>query len=76
MISFLVSFYQKHLSPLWHRLGKSLFSDSFACRFSPTCSQYFKEAVQKYGIIHGAWLGLKRFLRCHPFTQGGHDPLL
>lgn len=57
--------YQKFISPL---LGKN-------CRFSPTCSEYFILAVEKYGVIKGSYLGGKRILRCHPFNPGGYDPL-
>jgi len=46
-----------------------------ACRFEPTCSEYAREAVEKYGTIKGTWLGLKRILRCQPFCSGGHDPV-
>lgn len=45
------------------------------CRFYPTCSEYTKQAVIKYGIIKGSWLGIKRILRCHPFNDGGYDPV-
>ena len=45
------------------------------CRFYPTCSQYFVEALQKYGVIKGSYLGIRRILRCHPFNKGGYDPL-
>jgi putative membrane protein insertion efficiency factor len=46
-----------------------------ACRFSPTCSEYAAEAVEKYGAIRGTWLAVKRILRCQPFCQGGDDPV-
>jgi putative membrane protein insertion efficiency factor len=46
-----------------------------ACRFSPTCSEYMMEAVEKHGIARGIWMGLKRLGRCHPFHQGGFDPV-
>ena len=46
-----------------------------ACRFTPTCSAYTLQAVQKYGSIKGLWLGLKRVVRCNPFCKGGYDPL-
>lgn len=45
------------------------------CRFYPTCSQYMKEAIIKYGIIKGGWLGLKRLSKCHPLNEGGYDPV-
>ncbi|MBL8216545.1 MAG: membrane protein insertion efficiency factor YidD [Bryobacterales bacterium] len=46
-----------------------------ACRFSPTCSEYMMEAVTRYGVGKGVWLGVKRLARCHPFHQGGFDPV-
>ncbi len=46
-----------------------------SCRYIPTCSQYAWEAVEKYGVIKGSWLALRRLLRCHPFMEGGLDPL-
>lgn len=46
-----------------------------ACRFEPTCSEYARDAVERYGTLKGTWLGLKRILRCQPFCKGGHDPL-
>lgn len=60
-----VRIYQATLSPL---LGGQ-------CRFIPTCSQYFIEAVQKRGVIGGLRRGLWRILRCHPFSRGGYDPV-
>ena len=46
-----------------------------ACRFRPTCSEYMMDAVSRYGALPGVWLGLKRLGRCHPFHQGGYDPV-
>ena len=46
-----------------------------ACRFEPTCSDYAKEAVGKYGALRGTWMAAKRILRCQPLCKGGHDPV-
>jgi hypothetical protein len=45
------------------------------CRFEPTCSQYFKDAIILHGVILGSFLGFKRILRCHPFGSFGYDPV-
>ena len=45
------------------------------CRFYPTCSQYTKESIIKYGIFKGSWLGVKRICKCHPLNKGGYDPV-
>ena len=66
----IIDSYQKTLS----RVFVSLFGH--ACRYSPTCSDYSKEAIKKHGVIWGIWLGLKRLLRCHPFSKHDHfDPV-
>ena len=65
IIIFLIKFYQKAISPF---LGRR-------CRFYPTCSEYTKQAVEKYGALKGLYLGLVRILKCHPFHKGGYDPL-
>ena len=46
-----------------------------SCRYTPTCSQYMVEAVLKYGICKGGWLGIKRICRCHPWGGSGYDPV-
>jgi putative membrane protein insertion efficiency factor len=58
-------------------LYKTLLSPFFppACRFEPTCSEYAKQAVEKYGALRGTWMGVKRILRCQPFCKGGYDPV-
>jgi hypothetical protein len=45
------------------------------CRFTPTCSQYAREAVEKHGAIKGSWMAARRVSRCHPWHPGGHDPV-
>lgn len=57
--------YQRFISPVL----------SPACRFVPSCSQYTYEAIEKYGIAKGGWLGARRILRCHPLHPGGYDPV-
>ncbi|MBE7470808.1 MAG: membrane protein insertion efficiency factor YidD [Anaerolineae bacterium] len=61
----LIRFYQKFISPALPP----------ACRFYPTCSHYSYEAIEKYGLIKGGWLAVKRIGRCHPFHPGGYDPV-
>ena len=46
-----------------------------ACRYHPTCSEYMREAVAKHGVVRGVGMGLLRLLRCHPFHEGGFDPV-
>ncbi len=60
-----IRFYRRNISPLRKP----------CCRFIPTCSEYALAAVEKYGAWKGSWLALRRFLRCHPFSRGGYDPV-
>jgi putative membrane protein insertion efficiency factor len=46
-----------------------------ACRYVPSCSEYAMEAVERYGVLRGGGMALKRLLRCHPFVRGGYDPV-
>lgn len=74
LILYSIRFYQKYLSPDtgW---AKRLFITDKVCRFSPTCSEYSYQAIERYGIITGLRLGLSRIIRCHPWSKGGSDPL-
>jgi putative membrane protein insertion efficiency factor len=46
-----------------------------ACRFHPTCAEYMMQAVELHGVARGIWMGLRRLARCHPFHEGGFDPV-
>ena len=46
-----------------------------SCRFTPSCSLYTLQAIEKYGLLRGGWMGARRLLRCHPFSKGGFDPV-
>jgi len=70
----LIKAYQKSFlvrSPLL----KTLFLSDAACRFRPTCSEYTYQAIERYGIILGSLKGLRRILKCHPWSKGGYDPV-
>ena len=60
-----IRFYQRYVSPMLPP----------ACRFTPTCSHYAIEAIQKHGALKGLWLALRRLLRCHPWGGSGYDPV-
>ena len=62
---FIIRFYQNYISPM----------KQSTCRFFPTCSEYTKLAILKYGFFKGCMLGFLRLVKCHPFHAGGHDPL-
>ncbi len=68
ILIWLIKQYQNHIS-------KWLTSKNINCKFYPTCSEYTKQAIEKYGAIKGLLLGIARILRCNPFSKGGYDPL-
>ncbi len=61
----LIIFYKRFVSPFLPR----------SCRFYPSCSSYAYESIEKYGLIKGGWMAIKRLMRCHPFHPGGYDPV-
>ena len=63
-----IKIYKKTISPILSYFG-------IKCKYYPTCSEYTMQAIQKYGIIRGCFLGIKRILKCNPFSKGGYDPL-
>ncbi len=69
----IIRWYQKYLS-LDTGFLSFLWSERI-CRYHPTCSEYTYQAISKYGVFRGGWLGLKRIVRCHPWAEGGNDPL-
>ena len=71
LVRLLIRSYQWTISPLLSWLG----GPSTGCRFHPTCSAYFLEAVERHGALRGTWLGMKRLARCHPWGGQGEDPV-
>lgn len=65
----IINFYQKNIS--------IYLSQKFDihCKYEPSCSEYTKQAIEKYGVIKGGWKGFCRIIRCNPFSKGGYDPL-
>ena len=61
----ILRFYKQWISPLLPS----------ACRFHPTCSDYMAQAIATHGVVRGVWLGVRRLSKCHPFHQGGLDPV-
>lgn len=61
----IIKFYQRAISPLTPP----------TCRFHPTCSQYGFEAIETHGALKGSWLAIRRISKCHPFHEGGYDPV-
>ena len=64
----LINIYQKYISKIISYFG-------FKCKYYPSCSEYTKQAIIKYGSVKGIFLGIKRILKCNPFSKGGYDPL-
>jgi uncharacterized protein len=71
LVRVFIRIYQAALSPLLAAIA----GPGSGCRFQPTCSEYFAQSVEAYGIFRGGWLGLKRLARCQPWGGHGHDPV-
>jgi uncharacterized protein len=71
LVTILIRFYQRIISPPLHWIG----GPGSGCRFSPTCSEYFLQAVLHHGVLRGGWLGVKRLARCQPWGGHGYDPV-
>ncbi len=65
ILIWLINIYQRHISKF---LGNR-------CKYYPTCSEYTKQAIEKYGSFKGSFYGIKRIIKCNPFSKGGYDPL-
>jgi putative membrane protein insertion efficiency factor len=61
----LIKVYRRVISPMLPR----------SCRFTPSCSLYTLQAIERYGLLRGSFMGARRLLRCHPFSEGGYDPV-
>ncbi len=68
ILLFLIKKYQIYISPINKYYN-------IKCKFYPTCSEYTRQAIEKYGAIKGSFLGIKRIIKCNPFSRGGYDPL-
>ena len=64
----LINFYKKYISPMFKFYG-------IECKYYQTCSEYCRQAIEKYGFFKGIFLGFIRILKCNPFSKGGYDPL-
>ncbi|MBD2346535.1 membrane protein insertion efficiency factor YidD [Anabaena subtropica] len=65
ILIWLIQGYRMFISPLYPP----------TCRFQPTCSMYAIQAIERFGVLHGGWMAIRRILRCHPFHPGGYDPV-
>ena len=68
LLLLLILKYKKYVSPIFEHYG-------IKCKYFPTCSEYARQAITKYGAIRGVFLSFKRILKCNPFSKGGYDPL-
>jgi hypothetical protein len=71
LVRILIRGYQRFVSPAIHFVG----GPAAGCRYRPTCSEYFLQAVEHHGFLKGSWLGVRRLARCHPWGGSGYDPV-
>ena len=76
VLTWIIGLYQKYISLDQGILPKYLGFSRQTCIFYPTCSEYTKQAIQKYGVVKGVWFGIKRILKCNPFSEPRVDKLL
>lgn len=69
ILIYILNKYQKKISPIIRSTGIN-------CKYYPSCSEYMKQAIEKYGCFLGVLKGIKRILKCNPFSKGGYDPLI